>query len=83
MSTQSSKQRMGSTVGRLCLIAGRNLLQSRKRTLMLGTAILLVTMLLVLVNSLTTGIRETMLRTVTTLSTGHVNVGGFYKITSG
>jgi ABC-type lipoprotein release transport system permease subunit len=74
---------MGSNVARLCLIAGRNLVQSRKRTLMLGTAILLVTMLLVLVNSLTTGIRNTMLRTVTTLSTGHVNVGGFYKITSG
>jgi len=83
MRQESTKHRMGSNLGRLCLIAVRNLVQSRKRTLMLGTAILLVTMLLVLVNSLTTGIRDTMLRTVTTLSTGHVNVGGFYKITSG
>ena len=32
---------------------------------------------------LSTGVRETMIDTATTLSTGHVNVGGFFKVTAG
>jgi ABC-type lipoprotein release transport system permease subunit len=32
---------------------------------------------------LSTGTRETMLRTATTLMSGHVNVAGFYKVTEG
>jgi ABC-type lipoprotein release transport system permease subunit len=50
---------------------------------MLGGAIATVTMLLVILSSAANGIQETMLRAATTLSTGHVNVGGFFKITSG
>ena len=49
----------------------------------LGTAIAAVTTLLVLLNGLSTGVRETMIDTATTLSTGHVNVGGFFKVTAG
>jgi ABC-type lipoprotein release transport system permease subunit len=37
---------------------------------------------LVLLNALSTGISETMIRAATTLSSGHVNVGGFFKVTS-
>ena len=41
-----------------------------------------VTGLMVLLNALSTGISETKIRTATTLSSGHVNVGGFFKVTS-
>ncbi|MCA9670302.1 MAG: ABC transporter permease [Myxococcales bacterium] len=68
---------------RLLLIAARNLRQNRKRTALLGIAIASVTALLVLLTSVSNGIQDTMLRAATTLSTGHVNVGGFFKITSG
>ncbi len=70
-------------MGKLFLIAFRNLLQHRRRTFMLGSAIAGVTALLVLVLALTNGVRETMLESATTLMTGHVNVAGFYKVTSG
>ncbi len=36
-----------------------------------------------LLNGLSAGIRSTLVDTATTLSTGHLNVGGFYKVTSG
>jgi len=64
-------------------IAFRSLVQHRRRTLFLGTAIAAVTALLVLLTGLSTGVRETMIDTATTLSTGHVNVGGFFKVTAG
>ncbi len=67
----------------LLLIAARNLARNRKRTLLLGGAIAVVTVLLVLLTSLFNGTQASMLRNATTLSTGHVNVAGFYKITSG
>ncbi|HIA03225.1 MAG TPA: ABC transporter permease [Myxococcales bacterium] len=70
-------------MGRFLIIAMCNLRQSTKRTLLLGSAIAGVTMLLVLLGGLTNGIEQTMLRAATTLSTGHVNIGGFYKVTSG
>jgi putative ABC transport system permease protein len=63
-------------------IALRNLFQHRRRTIFLMTAIAGVTGLMVLLNALSTGISETMIRTATTLSSGHVNVGGFFKLTS-
>lgn len=65
------------------LIGYRNLVQHSKRTLFLGGAIAAVTALLVLLTGLSTGIRETMLKSATTLMSGHVNVGGFYKVTAG
>lgn len=64
-------------------IAFRSLTQHGRRTLFLGTAIAAVTALLILLNGLSTGIRETMTHTATTLSTGHLNVGGFFKVTAG
>jgi putative ABC transport system permease protein len=64
-------------------IAARNLLRHGRRTLFLGMAMAAVTALLVLLQGLSTGIRETMLKTATTLSTGHLNVGGFFKVTAG
>ena len=63
-------------------IALRSLFQHRRRTLFLIVAIAGVTGLMVLLNALSTGISETMIRTATTLSSGHVNVGGFFKVTS-
>ena len=67
----------------LLLIAARNLARNRKRTLLLGGAIAIVTALLVMLTALFNGTQASMLRNATTLSTGHVNVAGFYKITSG
>lgn len=64
-------------------IAWLSLLEHRRRVLFLGAAIAAVTTLLVLLNGLSAGIRSTLIDTATTLSTGHLNVGGFYKVTSG
>lgn len=70
-------------MGQLLLIAVRNLVTHSRRTLLLGGAILGVTALLVLLLGLLNGIRSTMLESATTLMSGHVNVGGFYKVTAG
>jgi putative ABC transport system permease protein len=61
-------------------IALRNLLQARKRTLFLSTALGLVTALLVLLLAVSQGLGETIVTSATTLVSGHVNVGGFHKI---
>ena len=42
-----------------------------------------VTALLVLLLGILNGIRSTILESATTLMTGHVNVGGFFKVTAG
>ena len=63
-------------------IALHSLFQHRRRTVFLVVAVAGVTSLMVLLNALSTGISETMFRSVTTLSSGHINVGGFYKVTS-
>ncbi len=70
-------------MAQLFMIAIRNLAQHTKRTLLLGGAIAGVTALLVFLLCLSTGIHSTMLESATTLSTGHLNIGGFYKITAG
>jgi putative ABC transport system permease protein len=70
-------------MGTLFLIGFRSLFQHRTRTFLLGAAIAAVTMLLILLSGLSVGMRHTMLETATTLMTGHVNVAGFYKVTSG
>jgi putative ABC transport system permease protein len=64
-------------------IAFRSLLQHSRRTMFLGGAIAAVTALLVMLNGLSTGVHEAMEHTATTLSSGHVNVGGFFKISAG
>jgi len=64
-------------------IAARNLFRHTRRNLFLGGAIAAVTLLLVVLGGLAAGMRAAMLESATTLMTGHVNVGGFFKITSG
>lgn len=64
-------------------IAARSLAQHRSRTALLGGAIAGVTLLFVLLTGLTTGIRNAMMESAFTLATGHLNIGGFYKVTSG
>ncbi len=63
-------------------IAARNLLKHTKRNLMLVGAIVIVTAILVTLGGFTEGIHSAMLESATALMTGHVNVGGFFKITS-
>ena len=70
-------------MSQLFLIAFRNLVTHRRRTLMLGGAIGGVTMLLVVLLGLLNGIRSTILESATTLMTGQLNVGGFFKVTAG
>jgi putative ABC transport system permease protein len=63
-------------------IAARNLAAHTRRNLLLGGALAAVTGLLVLLGALTSGMESSMMESATTLMTGHVNVGGFFKITS-
>ena len=63
-------------------MAGRNLRQHASRNLFLGGALAAITGLLVLLNGLTSGMEAAMMESAHTLLTGHVNVGGFFKITS-
>jgi putative ABC transport system permease protein len=63
-------------------IAVLTLFQHKRRTLLLSLAIATVTALLVLLNGLSAGIRQTLIESATTLSTGHLNVGGFFKVTA-
>ena len=70
-------------MGQLFLIAFRNLVHHGRRTLLLGGALMGVTTLLVLLLGILNGIRSTILESATTLMTGHVNVGGFFKVTAG
>lgn len=67
----------------ILLIAFRNLLAHRRRTALLGAAIAGVTAVLVILMGVTNGMKATMLESATTLMSGHVNVGGFYKVTAG
>lgn len=67
----------------ILLIAYRNLMAHRRRTLLLGGAIAGVTFVLVVLMGVTNGMRATMLESATTLMSGHVNVGGFYKASAG
>lgn len=64
-------------------IASGSLLQHRRRTLLLGGALALVTSVLVILLGVANGIQSTLLESATTLITGHVTVGGFYKVTAG
>lgn len=68
-------------MGRYLLIAARNLAQNRRRTLLLGGAIAIVTVLLVLMTGVSNGIRRTITHAATTLASGHVNVDGYLKPT--
>ena len=67
------------TVAMLVEVAVRNLVAARTRTAMLGTAIAIVTAMLVVMLSLAGGIEDNLIRSATTLSAGHVSVAGFFK----
>jgi putative ABC transport system permease protein len=62
-------------------IALNNLLASRRRTAFLGAALFVVTMLFVLLLALTAGVTDNLVRGATNISSGHVNIGGYYKST--
>lgn len=62
------------------VIAFRNLLAHRTRTLILGGAVAAVTTMVVVMLAVTAGIKTRMVENATALSTGFVNVGGFLKI---
>jgi ABC-type lipoprotein release transport system permease subunit len=64
-------------------IAWLNLREHRRRTLLLASAIASVTSLLVLLTSLSVGIDRTLIDSAVTLSAGHVNVAGFFKVNQG
>ncbi len=66
-------------MGKYWVIATRNLLQARRRTALLSGALALVSMLLVLLLSLSQGMSDTIFESATLLSSGHVNVAGFFK----
>ena len=63
----------------ILIIALRNLVQARRRTLLLSSAIGMVTALLVLLLAISQGISDNLVKSATTLSAGHVVVAGFYK----
>jgi putative ABC transport system permease protein len=64
-------------------IALQTLLASRKRTAFLAIALFMVTFLLVMLTSLTQGIQDNLVKTATTIASGHVNVAGWYKTSPG
>src|SRR4051812_20379599 len=68
-------------MGTYLLIAMRNLLQARRRTILLGSALGFVTVLLILFQSFVQAATDNMERSATTLAAGHINVGGFFKET--
>ncbi len=70
-------------MNQIILIAFRNLISHSRRSLLLGGAIAGVTALLVFLGCLSSGVKATMLESATTVATGHLNVGGFYKVTAG
>lgn len=63
----------------ILLIAFRNIFAHRRRSILLGSAIGFVTFLLVAAFAFSSAIRDGMIESATTLASGHVNVGGFYK----
>jgi len=60
-------------------IAFNNLLASRRRTLFLGIALFVVTFLFVVLLALTAGVTDNLVKAATNISSGHVNIGGYYK----
>jgi putative ABC transport system permease protein len=60
-------------------IALRNLVQAKRRTLLLAVAVAIVATLFLILRTVSHSIAERMVESATTLSAGHVNVGGFFK----
>ncbi len=68
---------------RILMIAARNLGQRPGRTLLLGAVVAVVTAVLALLIGLAAGARSTVLTSRMALSSGHLNVVGFFKPTAG
>lgn len=62
-------------------LALRNLRQGGRRTWLLGGAIAFVALLLTSLAALASGLETTLIHSASTLLSGHVNVGGFFKTT--
>lgn len=60
-------------------IAFRNLLQAKRRTILLGLAVAIVASLFLVLRAVSASVSEKMIESATTLSAGHVNIGGFFK----
>src|SRR5215212_8569927 len=73
----------GSRLATDLRIAFRSLTRHVRRSFFLGAAIAAVTALLILLTGLATGVAESMEYSATTLASGHVNIGGFFKVTAG
>ncbi len=65
------------------LIAFRSLLQHKRRTMVLGSAIAFVTVVMLTLLGIAEGMNRTLIEQSTTLMSGHVNVAGFFKVTAG
>ncbi|MBI2602210.1 MAG: ABC transporter permease [Deltaproteobacteria bacterium] len=66
-------------LSQLILIAFRNVALAKRRTVLLGISLSVVSCLFIILSALTQGVTEKMIDSATTLSAGHVNVGGFFK----
>ena len=66
----------------LLTIAARSLMQHRRRSLLLASVVALVTALLLILSGIFNAMQTNLLTTATTLMSGYVNVGGFYKVRS-
>ena len=61
------------------MVAFRNLMQAKRRTLLLSIAIAIVAALFLTLRAVSGSVSERMVESATTLSAGHVNIGGFSK----
>jgi len=60
-------------------IAWHNILLARRRTLLLGMAVATTAFMFFMLRAVAASVSEHMLDAATTLSAGHVNIGGFFK----
>lgn len=60
-------------------IAMRNLLQAKRRTLLLGSAIALVTFIHIGLQSISNGYMQGLVNGATSIAAGHINIVGLYK----
>ncbi len=74
---------MSVVLGIDLVMATRSFCQHARRTVMLGATIALVTTSSVLLFGLVRGIESAVFASSTALLSGHVNVGGFYRLASG
>ncbi len=64
-------------------VAALNLIQHRRRLLVLGSSVAFVTVIMMTLLGIAEAMNRTLIESSTTLMSGHVNVAGFYKVTAG